>query len=134
MVDILRSMIAEDEARKSRPAPESRSVDQLVADLIFDLRDATGSAYEWAYEPWLADLVSPPPSERPKGASPQDRLAALGLVAVPQLRAALGDQRPTRSCSYFERFGGSFTVDTVGYWARVILERIDNAARQPSPR
>ena len=92
MSEILQSMADEDATRNPlTPAQVSMLPrEDQVKELIWQLRDQDGLG-----EPdGPTDLFQ---THAPAGPSPAERLAAMGMVAVPPLLEALDDTRPTRT-------------------------------------
>lgn len=121
-VAILETMVVEDqrharEREKDLPF-QKLSKSQQIDELIFQLREQNG--YQWSQPGWCDVLNTHDGKEN----SPGHRLLAYGYDAVPQLAAALNDQRLTRSIGYHRDFYFSHTVLTVGAAAKQILERI----------
>jgi hypothetical protein len=134
-VAILELMVVEDE-RHARQREAGLPFDQLsqsdqIAELIFQLRDQNG--YQFS-QPGSCNVLMTPDGEED---SPGHRLLAYGYDAIPQLAAALSDQRLTRSVEYHRSFYFSHHVLTIGDAAEQILEhiasrRFDTAERYES--
>ena len=124
--DLLRTMVAEDTAHCVPAAPlASLPPEQRVAELIFRLRDQHGSQLSQPGEcnVFSEDLFAPP-GKAEEEKSPAMQLADLGFAAVPQLIAAMDDQRFSRSVSFGRDFVSSYHVLTIGSCAKQILSRI----------
>jgi hypothetical protein len=129
MAVILEKMVAEDEefARKAAQAKPGAvlPLEQHIANLIFHLRDQHGR--QWS-SPGSCDIFGGPgyyfDEHAAKGTTPAHQLVAVGYDAVPQLIAALDDDRFCRSveCGRFHFF--SHYVLRIGDCAGAILERI----------
>lgn len=121
-VAILETMVSEDERhalqRKASLPFQKLSKSQQIDELIFQLRDQNG--YQWSQPGWCDVLATRDGHEN----SPGHQLLAYGYDAVPQLAAALRDQRLTRSIGYHRSFYFSHAVLTVGDAAEQILHRI----------
>lgn len=107
---ILERMIAED-----RAGPRG----DLVARLIFALRDAHHPAEEWDYIDGFMLATAPRPAD-----GPAQRLVALALDAAPALIEAVTDESLTRCVWYGSRLGGIFWIIPVGRLADHILQII----------
>lgn len=120
-VNILRRMIAEDEAHAKNPVT---NLDQLpvkarISELIFRLRDQNGHQIS---QPGSCDIFE---DWHPGNTNtPAHQLAGLGFAAIPQLIAALDDDTFSRSFGFHRDFVFSHHVLTVGDCAEAILERI----------
>ena len=115
---LLRRMIAEDEehARSERPF-EELSRTERIAELLFQLREQNGRQ---TCDPGSCDVFDDDRGDR----SPAHRLVAFGYAAVPQLIAALEDERFTRSIGHHRSYYFSHHVLRVGDCALDILERV----------
>jgi len=121
-VAILEQMVVEDE-RYAQERHAGLPFEQLpkseqISELIFQLRDQNGVQFSqpgWCDVLWTRDG---------KEDSPGHQLLAFGYDAVPQVAAALSDERLSRSVGYHRNFYFSHTVLTVGDAAKQILERI----------
>jgi hypothetical protein len=123
-VALLEKMVGEDEAHVRKPArPRAQwTKEELVADLIFQLRDQNG--HQWS-QPGSCNIFTEDfPWRRSSRKSPARQLVEIGAPAVPQLIAALGDERFTRSVGFHRNFYFSHFVLRVGDCAEAILERI----------
>jgi hypothetical protein len=123
-VALLEKMVAEDEAWAGKPARARAQWTQqeVVADLIFQLRDQNG--HQWS-QPGSCNIFAEDFAwRRSSKKSPARQLVEIGALAVPQLIAALGDQRFTRSVGFHRNFYFSHFVLRVGDCAEAILERI----------
>lgn len=117
-IEMLRQMIAEDEEHaKTAKAVDKLKGDELVAELIFRLRDQNGQ--QWS-QPGSCNIFLDERGEE----SPADRLVALGFDAVPLLIKAIDDTRFTRSVGYHRNFCFSHHVLRVGDCAQTILSKI----------
>ena len=135
-VTVFESMVAENERhakeRESGAPFEQLPPSEQIAELIFQLRDQNG--YQWSQPGWCDVLMTVDGEEN----SPGHRLLTYGYDAIPQLAAALGDERLTRSVGCHRSFYFSHRVLTVGDAAEQLLERIasrsfDTADRSESP-
>lgn len=124
---LLEQMIAED---KSHPVISEEDMAKLpmeeqVRELVFRLRDQRAYQSTYPFAPDIFDSLSS------KDESPANRLAAIGVPAVPQLIAALNDTRFTRaSYSNRELILTKHTL-TIGDCATLILERIAGRSFRP---
>ncbi len=122
--ELLRKMVAEDEAdaRKSVKTAKEMTKDERIAELIFRLRDQNGQ--QWSQpgfcDVFAQDYLGPERSEK----SPAQQLVDIGYEAVPQLIAALDDERFTRSVGFHRDFYFSHFVLRVCDCAEAVLERI----------
>lgn len=120
MAGLLRQMIAEDEehASGSLKSLAEMPAGERAEELIFQLRDQNGR--QWS-QPGACDVFM-----EFTGATntPAHQLVAMGHAAVPQLIAALDDQRLTRSVGYHRDFYFSHHVLRVGDCALAVLCRI----------
>ncbi len=116
---MLEVMIDEDRARaEAGPVGlQEMAVEDRVAELIFQLRDQNGR--QWS-QPGACDVFSDPRGEE----SPAHQLVEIGFDSVPQLIAALEDQRFTRSVGFHRDFYFSHHVLRVGDAALAILQEI----------
>jgi hypothetical protein len=119
---MLETMVAEDErhAQERRPGLPFEELTRLeqIAELIFQLRDQQG--YQWS-QPGSCDVLN---THDGADDSPGHKLVEYGYAAIPQLAAALDDERLTRSVGFHRDFYFSHTVLTVGDAAEQILHRI----------
>ncbi|HET6246357.1 MAG TPA: hypothetical protein VFE47_01565 [Tepidisphaeraceae bacterium] len=116
---ILQEMVKEDESHAkatTRPAGQMPMGDR-VAELIFELRDQNG--HQWS-QPGACDIFNDDRGEK----SPAAQLVAIGFDAVPQLIAAMDDQRFTRCVGYHRDFYFSHFVLRAGDCAETILSEI----------
>lgn len=116
--EILRRMIAEDQAHRPPRELSELTTNDRVKELIFQLRDQNGHQYSQPgscdiFEDWHG--ITNPPAHR---------LVALAYAAVPQLIASLDSDTFSRSVGYGRNFFFSHTVLSVGDCAQAILERI----------
>ncbi len=113
---ILKKMVAEDRERARKPPkPESQMTrEERIAELIYRLRDQHGR---------------PADDYGAFDSGPAHELVKIGLPAVPQLIAALDDDRLTRIVwfSGVNNFASSEVV-TVGFCAHLIIQKL--AGRQ----
>lgn len=117
-VVLLRQMVREDgEHVKRARTLEAMTLDERVSELIFQLRDQNGR--QWS-QPGACDIFWDERGEE----SPAHQLVRIGYPAVPQLIAALDDNRFTRSVGYWRDFAFSHHVLRVGDAALAILEAI----------
>lgn len=134
--EILERMVHEDEEHARRPpkAWDDMTLEEQVAELIFQLRDQNGRQMS---QPGSCDIFADPRdwgeygpfgrspgAKLPHGGSPASRLLALGFDAVPQLTEHVGDPRLTRSIGYHRHFYFSHHALSVGECARKIIEKI----------
>jgi hypothetical protein len=127
--EMLRQMVREDEERaKLAKPPENMSVQERVADLIYQLRDQN-----WRL--WSQFGRSDPFLDPSRGNSPAQELVKLDFDAVPALIEALGDRRFSRAVGVIENRDLIFNlrdstrpisicVLRVGDCARAVLENI----------
>ena len=129
---ILKRMVAEDESQaKNAPTNlDALPVDQLVHELIFQLRDQNRGPWrnQDGIEIYTEDGIDIFKDRRGTN-SPAAKLAAIGYPAVPQLIVALDDSAFSRSLGSWtvsnrSQMGSLRTVLTVGDYALAILERI----------
>jgi len=116
--ELLAQMIEEDRvhARENRKPLEEMTIDERVAELIFQLRDQNGQP---SYH-GTCDIFNVYPDER----SPAHDLVDIGFDAVPQLIEAVDDRRFTRSVDGRDYFFFSHHALRVGDCAARILARI----------
>lgn len=112
----LETMVQEDRRHQKKPL-EGLSQKDLIADLIFRLRDAQGSQM---MVPGSCDVFNDPRGERAEAF----QLLKIGYPAVPQLIEALDDKRLTRSVGAARFLGVTPPFLRVGDAAQQILERI----------
>ncbi len=117
-VTILERMLQEDRARTPAGKPEKA---QVIADLIFALRDEFHPVREALVDGWYVDTSV---SKAMDGSRPSDRLRKVGLDAASALIEAVPDESFTRCVWYSSRYGGSFRVVPVGTFAERILEEV----------
>ncbi len=84
--------MAEDEAHARRPVSLKKDSNRLVAELIFDLRDQNVYNLSRLEEIFAGDRYNLPGWKK----SPAQQLLEMGYETVPQLIAAIGDQRFSR--------------------------------------
>ncbi len=126
--EILQQMVAEDSAHQQKDS-SSLSADERTAELIFQLRDQHG---EQVSEPGACDIFFLD-AYKPSN-SPASQLVKIGYEAVPQLIAALRDERFTRAVECHRGFYFSHHVLRVRDCALLVLERIaDRSFHQPRP-
>jgi hypothetical protein len=120
--DRLRAMVKEDEELSRRPkkAESEMSRRELIADLIQQLRDQRGQQWSW---PGRCEIFNPQFPDRTRGVEGMaaDRLATIGLEAVPQLIDALDDKRFSR---VVESHHDSVYMLRVSDCARLVIERL----------
>lgn len=115
---LLRQMVHEDETHAQQNSSlETITLDERVAELIFQLRDQNGHQYS---QPGRCDIFADERGEN----SPAAKLVTLGYPAIPQLISAIDDQRFTRSVDFQRNFFFSHDVVRVGDAALTIIERI----------
>lgn len=119
----LRTMIAEDESHVPLADEELAKlpVQKQVEEQIFRLRDQNG--YQMG-QPGACDIFESMNIGKNPKTTPAHKLVDLGHLAVPQLIAALADQRLTRSVQYGRDFRFSHYILTTGDCAAAILRRI----------
>jgi hypothetical protein len=91
-VAVLEKMVAEDEAHARRPVSLEKESKRLIAELIFGLRDQNVSQLSRLADIFTGDRYNLPGWKK----SPAQRLLEMDYEAVPQLIAAIGDQRFSR--------------------------------------
>jgi hypothetical protein len=118
MAVLLRQMVREDKeyARRAKSL-ETMTLEECIAELVFQLRDQNG--HQWSQPGWC-DIFS---DERGRD-SPAYQLVEIGYPAIPQLIAALDDERFTRSVGFHRDFYFSHFVLRVGDAALAVIERI----------
>ena len=116
---ILEPMVKEDVTRaaKRRAPLEDLPQEELIAELIFQLRDQNGA--QWS-QPGACDIFNDQRGEK----SPAHQLLNIGYDAVPQLIEVIDDRTFTRSVGYHRNFYFSHHVLRVGDCASAILSRI----------
>jgi hypothetical protein len=121
-VAIFESMVAEDNRHARERAAgvpfQDLSQSEQIAELIFQLRDQNGQQHS---QPGSCDVLD---AMSGREDSPGHRLVEFGYDAMPQLAAALGDERLTRSVGFHRNFYFSHHVLTVGDAAEQLLEHI----------
>jgi hypothetical protein len=132
MVELLKRMIAEDEARAAarRALPfESLSGEERIKDLIYQLRDQDGGQF---MQPGSCSIFNFGQEQD----SPADRLVEIGFAAVPFLIEAMGDERLTYGVGFHRDFYFSHEVMRVGEAAQEVFEKISGVqlANQPVVR
>ncbi len=132
---LLQEMVREDREHKVPMAFDDLGTDEKVAELIFQLRNQNGQ--QWS-QPGSCDIffndqfvdlsekLGVKPDAKPLPRSPAQQLVDIGYDSVPQLIAALDDNRLTRSVGYHRNFYFSHHVLCVGDCAEQILSRIAN--------
>ncbi len=116
---LLEKMVAEDRARKERVGQEELTEKEVIADLVFSLRDEFYPVKHSFTDGYFVATSAQTPDD---GARPSDRLLKLGHNAVPALIEAITDETLTRTVWYCTRYGGSFWVVSVRTFASEILE------------
>lgn len=116
---LLKRMVAEDRARKERVGRKELTEEEVVADLVFSLRDEFHPVKHWIASGYFVATSAQRPND---GSRPSVRLLELGHNAVPALIDAVTDETLTRTVWYSSRYGGSFWVISVGTFASEILE------------
>jgi hypothetical protein len=133
---MLETMVAEDEAHVSPTDEEMKrmTVGQQVQELIFRLRDQNG--HQWnapgdcdVFDDYFREQVA----AQKERDSPADRLASIGIPAVPQLIAALEDKHLTRTVACWRRYTYSHIILTVGDCAEAVLKRIAGRSFEVRP-
>lgn len=125
--EILEQMIAEDKNHPSvsRLELSKLSTDEQVRELIFQLRDQTAEQITIPGTPDIFQL------HNGLIQTPASQLADIGVPAVPQLIAALADNRFTRACT----FQGDLVLKkhtlSIGDCATLVLERIAVRSLRP---
>ena len=133
--DLLANMVKEDEdysARKQKPLA-LMTIDEEVAELIYQLRDQNG--HQWA-QPGACDIFTDPrdggilgiSKSRGEG-SPASQLVAIGKPALEQLIDSVDDDRFTRSVGFHRNFFFSHRVIRVGECCLTIINRIKPTGR-----
>jgi hypothetical protein len=121
---LLETMVAEDEAHARKPVKPAQALTrpERIAELIFRLRDQNGGqlSQPGSCDIFINDRLGDPKAEK----SPAQKLVDIGYDAVPQLLAAIEDERFTRSVGFHRNFYFSHFVLRVGDCAAVILEQI----------
>ncbi|MEM7475024.1 MAG: hypothetical protein AAF483_08525 [Planctomycetota bacterium] len=126
-IRILKRMVVEDEKRFEAGETSDLSGEQLVADLIFRLRDQNGQQFSqpgscdifWNDRPFMHKQEKDPTKY-----SPAWQLKKLGVEAVPLLIEALDDDSFTRSVGFHRDFYFSHSVLRVSDCAERILGEI----------
>ena len=132
--ELLLEIQAEEELHEPTKDFDKLTVEQKVAELIFQLRDQNG--HQWS-QPGSCDIFSldfmtqwgmeiDNDEKNKLSLSPAGKLVEIGFDAVPQLIKSLDDQRLTRSVGFHRDFYFSHHVLRVGDCAEQILSRIAN--------
>lgn len=132
--EMLLEIQAEEELHEPAKDFDKLTVEQKVAELIFQLRDQNG--HQWS-QPGSCDIFSldfmtqwgmeiDNYEKNKLSLSPAGKLVEIGFDAVPQLIKSLDDQRLTRSVGFHRDFYFSHHVLRVGNCAEQILSRIAN--------
>jgi hypothetical protein len=130
--EILARMVDEDVAhdRQSRMPLDKMTVQDRVAELIYQLRDQNGrqisnpGSGNIFYDPRDGGLFSELEEKSPGPGSPATQLVAIGIDAVPQLIQHFDDTRLTRSIGFHRSFYFSHHALRVGDCCEQILEKI----------
>ncbi len=103
----LERMAVEDEAHPKIGAAEFERLSpaEQARELVFQLRDEYAVQDDMWRRPW--------PFEPTQGNGSRQKLAALGLPAVPALLEAMKDDRPSRSVLRNIRYGGGAWLSTI---------------------
>jgi hypothetical protein len=122
VASILEKMVEEDRRHHAANAEDlaKRSVDEQVAEWIFQLRDQTGQIDPYSPDNYALNPVNP---ELP---DPARELVKIGTPAVPQLLAALDDERLSRCLRVTPMMPREreWNILTVGKCAEMILGMI----------
>ncbi|WP_149341877.1 hypothetical protein [Gimesia chilikensis] len=133
--EILTRMIQEDEAhaqKKARPL-EEMTVQEQVAELIYQLRDQNATQHS---QPGSCDIFDDPrdggwiPRQVEGKGSPATQLVKMGDVALEQLIDAVDDNSFTRCVGFHRNFYFSHHVIRVGECCQTIIDRIQPTGRR----
>jgi hypothetical protein len=119
-IKTLELMVQEDQQHRPKDL-EKLTADEKMGELIFQLRDQTGIQ---EMQPGWCNIFARDDPKNPQ--SPASQLLRVGYPAVPQLIAALDDQRLSRSIHFWRGYTFSHYVLRVSDCAQQILERIAN--------
>jgi hypothetical protein len=120
--EILGKMVEEDETHLRQLPRAHLNRQEQISDLIFGLRDQTCNSDLGI---GFCDIFQNREPRDPTNYSPADRLAEIGYDAVPQLLAALEDERLTRAEVFTgHRMSGKRVILRAGDCALRILQRI----------
>jgi hypothetical protein len=119
----LERMVPEDDAHPavSDEALAKLPVEEQVRELVFRLRDQRG--YQMLSK-GSCDIFFDLTFGMREGSSPAHSLAKIGLPAVPQLIASIGDERLSRASDLVWHSFSPHQIRTVGDCAEAVLQRI----------